>query len=44
MINTLLKRKRKKVDVTKLVDENGNVTTSAKEIPEKFNQRLLESL
>ena len=38
MINTLLKRKRKKVDVTKLVDENGNVTTSAKEIPEKFNQ------
>ena len=38
MINTLLKRKTKKVDVTKLVDDNGNCSTSAKKISEKFNE------
>ena len=38
LINTLLKRKTKKVDVTKSVDDNVNCSTSAIEISEKFNE------
>ena len=38
MINTLLKKKTKKVDVTKLVNDSRNCSTSAKEISEKFNE------
>ena len=37
MINTLLKRNKKKVEITKLIDDNGNCINNAKQISEKFN-------
>ena len=37
MINSLLKRKKKKISVTKLIDEDGKNINSPQEISEKFN-------
>ena len=37
MINSLLKRKKKRISVTKLINQDGNNTHSPQEISEKFN-------
>ena len=38
MINSLLNRNLKKSSVTKFIDKNGYVTSTTKEIAEKFNE------